>query len=262
MSFYLFFIYPDLKDILLEELRRKHPKLRLSFSNKEVLSMKGPEHYDVHLRRHPLVFASRMALFKGKSEVQDKYSVQMKENEYWHYHPIKTPSDTLDLGSVEKPEAAPSRAWHKIEEATRLFDWEIKKDEIVIEIGSAPGGISHFLIEKGVELYAVDPAEMDSSLEGFKHIKESVFDIDRRDLPTHCDWLISDLNLKGDLNIVQCRRIASYYANLKGGFLTIKTPKAFDVKHMKKWASEFSEFKTYLFHLPSHRREIGLFFVR
>lgn len=260
MQFYLFFIHPQLKDLLLEELKRRHSKLSLSFSNKEFLSMKGPEGYEVHLEKNPLVFAKRMGIFLDKSADPGEYAVRVKEGEYWNYELIRTPCDTYDIVESPKPEGAPARAWHKIDEACKHFDWKIKAGEIVIEIGSAPGGISYYLLDKGAELYAVDPAKMDPSLKGFKHIQRSIFDVDRRDLPTHCDWLISDLNLSGDLNVVQCARIAAYYSKLKGGFLTIKTPQDFDVKHMKKWAKSFENFETTLFHLPSHRREIGLFF--
>lgn len=261
-SFYLFFIHPRLKDLLLEELKRKHPKLTLSFSNKEFLSMKGPDGYEKYLLKHPLIFAKRMGVFIEKIEHQTESSIQLKDKEYWKYNLIKTPCDTYDINVSDLPKKAPARAWHKIQEACEHFDWKIEKDDVVIEIGSAPGGISHFLIEKGVRLTAIDPAAMDKDLGDFIHLKMSIFDVEKKHLPRNCDWLISDLNLNGDLNISQCKRIAKLYPNLKGGFITIKTPKDFDVKHMQKWADEFKNFKTQLIHLPSHKREMGLFFTK
>ncbi len=262
MNFYLFFIHPDLKDLLIEELKRKHPKLNLSFSNKEFLSMKGPEGYEKFLKKHPLIFAKRMAIFLGKGKEPKGLSLKLKTDEFWYYKTIKTHCDTYDLPLAERPEKAPARAWHKIQEACNHFDWKIKKGDSVIEIGSAPGGISYFILEQGAKLTAIDPAEMSKDLEGFTHIKESIFEVKKKQLPRRCDWLISDLNLKGDLNIKQCRWIADQYPELKGGFITIKTPKDFDVKHMRKWADEFNEFNTFLIHLPSHKREIGLFFKK
>lgn len=260
MSFYLFFTFPNLKDLLLEELRRKHPSLTLSFSNKEFLSMKGADNYSNQLIRNPLIFARRMALFIDKQSSPSEYSIALKDNEFWNYKIINSKCDTFDLKEIEKPDEAPSRAWHKIQQACEFFHWEIQKGETVIEVGSAPGGISYYLLEKGAKLFAIDPAQMDNKFQNFTHIQKSIFDVDRRDLPKHCDWLVSDLNLSGDLNVAQCKRISEYYPKLKGGFITIKTPKDFDVKHMRKWESEFNRFKTTIIHLPSHRREIGLFF--
>ena len=261
-SYYLFFIHPDLKDLLLEELRRKHSVLQLSFSNKDFLSMKGPEGYAKKLQKNPLVFAKRMAVFLEKSAIPSNFSIEVSANEFWNYKLIESCCDTYELKKVEKPEQAPARAWHKIQEVCELFNWSIQPGESFIEIGSAPGGISYFLLDKGVKLTAIDPAAMDASLSGFKHIRESIFDVKKNQLPKKCDWLISDLNLKCDINISQCRRIADYYPSLKGGFITIKTPKAFDVKHMQKWREVFNDFETFIFHLPSHRREMGLFFTK
>lgn len=224
--------------------------------------MKGPADYGGDLARNPLIFSRRMALFVEKTTEPTLNSLKIKENEFWSYQVISSPCDTFDLKSEERPPLAPSRAWHKIQEASVFFDWKLQKDQIVIEIGSAPGGISYFLIQKGVKLFAIDPAEMDPGIKGFKHIKESVFDVQKRDLPKHCDWIVSDLNLKGELNLEQSKRIADFYPMLKGGFLTIKTPKEFDVKHMKKWSDVFKDFETSLVHLPAHRKEIGLFFKR
>lgn len=262
MSFFLFFVHSDLKDLLLAEIKLKHPTLRLSFSNREIISMKGYSGYELELKARPLAFAKRMALFLNKSNSKSDYSVEVRAEEFWHYAIIETPCDTFDLEEVEKPQAAPSRAWHKIQEAYDQFSWNFKKGEAVIEVGSAPGGISYFLINKGAKLTAIDPADMAEDIGNFTHIKESVFDIRRNQLPNHCDWIVSDLNLSGDLNISQCKRIADFYPRLKGGFITIKTPNVDDLGSLEKWQQTFSDFNTTMIHLPSHRRELGLFFTK
>lgn len=261
MQFYLFFIFPGYKDFLLEEINQKHPKLTLSFSNKEFVSMKGPANYEKVLKKNPILFAKRMGKFLKKSSEPKNFSILVKEGEYWLFDNISTPIDTFELNIKEKPHKAPARAWHKIDEACDLFDWEIKKGESVIEIGSAPGGISYFVLEKRADLVCIDPAEMDRNLKPFKHIKQSVFDVKKHQLPRKCDWLISDLNLNGDLNLSQCKRIVDYYPQIKGGFITIKTPQPEDLKNIEKWKSLFKKFHVHFFHLPSHKSEIGLFFI-
>ena len=264
MSFYLFFYHPKLKELLLSELKIHHPELTLSFSNKEFISMKGPEKYSAKLRKRPLVFARRMAVFIDKSSVDSEESVKVGQ-EYWNYRTVKSLSDTFMLGVSKLPGNAPARAWHKIDEFIRQFNIELKEGESVIEIGSAPGGISYYLLEKKLKLTSIDPAFMDEKIKKyplFKHIKKSIFDVKREELPLSCDYLVSDLNLNGDLNTNQCKRIAKMYPRLKAGFLTIKTPNEDELKHFDKWIKCFMGYKTVLIHLPSHRKEIGLYFYK
>lgn len=263
MSYYLFFYDPQIKALLLKELHLYHPQLKLSFSNKEFLSMKGPENYSEKLKKVPVIYAKRMGLFLEKKDELVSSSIEVRPGEFWHYEIIPSKIDTYSLPIIDKPELAPARAWHKMQEAHSLFQLNIVKDQTVVEIGSAPGGISFYLLNIGVNLIAIDPAKMDFSLkknypELLTHLRKSVFDVDRRHLPKNVDWLISDLNLMGDLNLSQCRRLVDYYSNFKGGFFTIKTPEPRDVKHFENWKKLFIDFNVTLFHLPSHRREIGM----
>ena len=62
-SFYLFFHFPELKDLLIDEVKAFHPVLRLSFSNKNFLSFKGPKGYQKALKERPLIFVKRMEPF-------------------------------------------------------------------------------------------------------------------------------------------------------------------------------------------------------
>lgn len=269
-AFYLFFYHPKLKDLLLEEIKLKHPELHLSFSNKEFVSMKGPKDYEAQLVSRPVVFARRQATFIDKyiqAPIEGEYAT-VGENQFWHFETIKTPIDTFSLEESEIcEEEVPARAYHKACQAFRLFDEVITANDQVVEIGSAPGGISYYVLEKGAKLVSVDPALMSPLIESkfgeqFSHIKKSVFDVTRAQLPKHCDWLISDLNLNGDLNTNQSRRIMDFYENIKGAFLTIKTPVTNDLKKVDEWIKVFTDDKKYevsVCHLPSHRREIGMF---
>ncbi len=264
MSFYLFFIHPKLKDLLLSELEIYHPELKLSFSNKEFISMKGPENYSSRLRKRPVVFSRKMAIFSHKSVAAEGESVSVGK-EHWVYKTIKTYSDTFDLSISDLPKDAPARAWHKVDEFVRHFKIDLLKNQNIIEIGSAPGGISFYLLKIGVQLVSIDPAQMNpliNTFNNFKHIQKSVFDVTAEELPVQCDWLVSDLNLNGDLNTNQCKRLAKMYPNLKGGFITIKTPDQNELKKFDKWVKIFSDYKTVLIHLPSHRKEIGLYFYK
>ena len=153
-------------------------------------------------------------------------------------------------------------------EAHEIFRLDIKPSDSIIEIGSAPGGISYYLLELGVKLTSIDPAVMDPHLleqyaKNFTHLKESIFDIQSQHLPSYCDWVISDLNLDGDLNINQSGKIIKMFPNLKGAFLTVKTPRSEDIKRISKWTIGFKQrFKVNIINLPSHRKEIGIILQR
>ncbi len=263
--FYLFFYDSPLKDLLLGEIALKYPELHLSFSNKSFISMKGPSGFEEKLKKNPIIFAKRQALFLSKEQTEPTNSsfIRVSENQFWLYQTIETPIDTYDLQSVELPKEAPARAYLKIQEAHSLFNLDFKNGQIAVEIGSAPGGISYYLLKQGMKLYCIDPAKMEPALAqnfptNFRHIMRSVFDVDRRDLYKDCNWLISDLNLEGRLNIEQSKRIMDYYPELQGAFLTIKTPKISDLNKIPLWIKFFEpDYEVTAFHLPSHRREIG-----
>lgn len=268
ISYFLFFYDRNIKDLLLEELKLYHPKLNLSFSNKSFLSMKGPEGYEKVLSSRPVVFSRRQAIFIGKVEREEEgdglFYVKVKEGEFWKYKKIESPCDDFDLIEIDLPELAPARAYHKIREASLLHQLDFKSGDQAIEIGSAPGGISYYLLEKGLKLVSIDPANMSDRLfkvygNNFQHLKKSIFDVERNELPHRCDWIISDLNLDGALNIKQSLRIMKLFPKLKGAFLTVKTPKNSDLMKFSQWKKEFEEFgDVILNHLPSHRKEIGI----
>ena len=265
-DFYLFFYHPKLKDLLLEEIKLKHPRLKLSFSNKEFVSMKGPKVYSDELVKAPIVFARRQAVFVSKEScepVAGEYT-KVGGNQYWQYETIRTPCDTFDLTEIDICDEVPARAYHKACQAFRLFNIEISSDDQVVEIGSAPGGISYYVLDRGARLLSIDPASMDPIISNkfknrFEHIKKSVFDVNREDLPRECHWLISDLNLDAGINVNQSFRIMEFFPSIKGAFLTIKTPVLSDLTKIDKWVSKFlGKYEVNVFHLPSHRREIGL----
>ncbi len=266
MDFYLFFYDSNLKDLLLEELRLFFPELKLSFSNKEFISMKGDASYLQKLKERPLIYAKRMALFLEKKEdISENLSGVLVGEQYWIYQTIDHPCDTFDLNEVPLPERAPSRAYHKMEQAVRLFGLKLETGQQVVEIGSAPGGISYYLMELGLKLTTIDPASFDEYVssqypELFCHVQKSIFDVSKRDLPSHCDWVVSDLNLAGELNTAQSLRIMKLFPKLKGAFLTVKTPKTSDVAKIGAWTNALraNYRRVYVFHLPAHRREIGV----
>ena len=254
-QFYLFFYDPSLKDLLLFELKDKFPQLNLSFSNKEFISMKGrPEDEGLISSNFPIM-AKRVGVFMDKTEESSETSILVGKL-YWNYRIIKSSTDTYEIFESPLPEKAPSRAYHKMEQVVRLFNLPLKKGEQVVEIGSAPGGISYYLMEIGLKLVTIDPADFDPYVSShypdlFIHLKESVFDVNKDKLPRKCDWIVSDLNLAGDLNTNQVLRFLKFFPKTKAAKVALK---------IDKWKALFEKhsYKVQAFHLPSHRREIGM----
>lgn len=262
-SFYLFFHNKDIKDLLIEEISMKYPQLKLSFSNKEFVSMKGHSDIFSELRKNPVLFAKRQALFLEKIDQVPDGDFVVVGKQYWSYQIIPGYCDTLGIEEEELSQEIPARAYLKMQQAHHVFNLDIKANDSIIEIGSAPGGISYYLLNLGVHLLSIDPAVMSSILtekfdSHFTHLKKSIFDVKRNFLPKNCEWVVSDLNLPGDLNVQQVSRIIEYYPNIKGAFLTIKTPNKDELKKIEKWMKVFKKFQVIPVHLPSHRREMGL----
>jgi 23S rRNA (cytidine2498-2'-O)-methyltransferase len=67
---------------------------------------------------------------------------------------------------LAKPKGQISRAEFKLEELFRTDAVELPQGGKAIDLGAAPGGWSRILLERGFEVWAVDPAELDRRLHG------------------------------------------------------------------------------------------------
>lgn len=270
--FLLFFYNQGQEDLLKAELKKKAPLLKLSFSSKSIMSMKlDLPLLEKEIQDLGIIYTQRIGLFIQKesdpsvSLGSNERLVSISENEFWRYKIIPRMTDQLDLSPIELPVESPSRSFLKMAEAKRLFDIPLCPNESVLEIGAAPGGITYYLLQNGLNVVSVDPANMDEKLksefpENFTHLKESIFDVEKSKLPKNVDWIVMDLNLPGDLSLSQAVHFHHFYPNVKGVILTVKTPKPRDVLKISRWILDLSEKKydVFPFQLSSHRREIGL----
>jgi 23S rRNA (cytidine2498-2'-O)-methyltransferase len=124
------------------------------------------------------------------------------------------------------PAEAPSRAWLKLEEGLQLSRLPVKAAHTALEIGSAPGGASYALLQRGLTVIGVDPGEMDARVLAhprFTHLQVKLGDLRREQLPKKIDWLFLDVNLAPAVALHQLTRIVSTLkSTLKGGLLTLK----------------------------------------
>ena len=87
---------------------------------------------------------------------------------------------------LELPANAVSRAWLKMEEALRWSELPIAAGARCAEIGSAPGGASQALLDHGILVTGIDPAEMAPEVlqhPNFTHLRRRANQVRRREFP-------------------------------------------------------------------------------
>lgn len=94
-----------------------------------------------------------------------------------------------------------------------------------VEIGSVPGGACGYLLELGMNVIGIDPAEMDERIMNhphFKHLRARAGDLARREF-SPAKWLLTDFNIKPDKTLTTNQNIISHrQCQLEGLLLTLK----------------------------------------
>ncbi len=125
------------------------------------------------------------------------------------------------------PPDAVSRAWLKAQEALRWSQLPLARDTRVAEIGSAPGGSSQALLERGYHVLGIDPAEMDSRVLAhphFVHLKTRAVQVRRREF-RKIRWLTADMNVAPSYTLDVIEGIVAHAeVNIRGMLLTLKLP--------------------------------------
>lgn len=301
MAYFFFALVNVEAEVLLkEEVRIRYPELKLSYSRPGFVTFKG----DRVIPFKPL-FSRVSGLSLGKfreselnytkawvwarnntlvipphlKEISDNSIFKIGEtvtlimmlggDEYWvgqyqlESHHFQTPGEVSSI--LEKE--VPSRAYYKIAEAFESLDLPFDHHERVLELGSAPGGASLFLLEQDMKVMGVDPAEMDPAVKkniNFKHFKRPFETITSNDFNGDVDWIISDINLPPTVVLKEVYRLLTFLEP-RGLVLTLKMN---ELKHMELISKIRETMKSngfgivHLKYLPSHRKEIALIALR
>lgn len=120
---------------------------------------------------------------------------------------------------------AVSRAYFKAAEAILWSELPISADDVVVEIGSAPGGASQRMLELGLKVIGVDPADMDPEIEehpNFRHVRARGGDVKRSEY-SEAKWLLVDSNVRPDKTLVTVENIVTNrQVSIRGMLLTMK----------------------------------------
>ena len=154
--------------------------------------------------------------------------IVLQRDQWWlGAHPVVTRADGWPGGtfSMKTPDNMVSRAYLKIAEATAWSGLRMRPGEQVVEIGSAPGGACQRLLEMGLQVTGIDPAEMAPEILAhpkFRHWRARSLEIKRR-LFKPFRWLICDANVAPDYTLDTVESIVLYPTNQFAGLLlTIK----------------------------------------
>jgi 23S rRNA (cytidine2498-2'-O)-methyltransferase len=182
----------------------------------------------------------------------------------WHLAyslPRRWPGGTpiFDLGAP-----VISRAYWKLAEALAWSRLPIRSGQWCVELGAAPGGACQLLLEKGLKVIAVDPAELDariSSNPNLMHIRCRSREVRRAKLK-NVRWLFADLNVAPNYTLDTVGDIVAHpKTQIQGLLLTLKMmtwdladdiPKF--VARVREWGFE----SVHVRQLAFNRREVCL----
>jgi 23S rRNA (cytidine2498-2'-O)-methyltransferase len=168
------------------------------------------------------------------------------------------------------PADVPSRAYYKLEEMIAWLThlgWDPPRGgEIAVEAGSAPGGASLALLNRGLRVTGIDPGLMDErvmKLKAFQHLRMTIAQVEPEHLPPRMDWLVLDTNLAPQIALPWIERVTRYYKpkGLRGAILTFKLNEAEFSETIYVWLERLERAGYSQVHgrqLSQHRREIGV----
>ena len=134
-----------------------------------------------------------------------------------------------------------SRAYYKAAEAITWSGLNFQPGDRVVEIGSAPGGACGRLLELGLNVIGIDPAEMDPRIAGhpkFRHLRARAGDLPRKEY-RGVKWLLVDSNVRPEKTLVTVGNIVNHrHSELRGMILTMKIGNYQSASKIDEWVSK------------------------
>jgi 23S rRNA (cytidine2498-2'-O)-methyltransferase len=118
-----------------------------------------------------------------------------------------------------------SRAFLKMEEALWWSRLPIQPGDTVVELGCSPGGSCQALLNRGLVVTGVDPAEVHPDVlanPNFTHIRKRAADVRRREF-RKTRWLVADMNVAPEYTLDAVESIVTHdEIDVSGMLLTLK----------------------------------------
>ncbi|MDZ4848602.1 MAG: SAM-dependent methyltransferase [Pirellulaceae bacterium] len=152
----------------------------------------------------------------------------IEPNQWWiGSHLVESSFDRWPGGvfPISEPAEMVSRAYLKMAEAIHWSRLPFKPGESVVEIGSSPGGACQYLLDLGMKVVGIDPAEMAPEIianPNFEHIRSRSIQVKRRFF-SRFRWLVCDANVSPVYTLDTVEAIVTYPTTaIEGMLLTIK----------------------------------------
>jgi len=143
----------------------------------------------------------------------------------WHWAvtvPQRWPGGAIP---VRVPPHAVSRAYAKIEEAIQWGSLPLAPGDECVEIGCAPGGATQALLDRGLFVTGIDPADVDPILlehPRFRHLQKRGRDVRRHEF-LGVRWLAADMNIPPEATLDEVETIVTHPGvTIRGMVLTLK----------------------------------------
>lgn len=134
-----------------------------------------------------------------------------------------------------------SRAEFKLIEAMEVFHLDLQQFHVAADLGAAPGGWTNALLQQGLKVTAIDPANMDSELlknPNVKHYKEMTQTYLSRGLDTRFDLIVNDMKM----DVVQSASITNEFESVLSDqglvIMTFKLPNNYSYLNVKRGIEE------------------------
>lgn len=154
--------------------------------------------------------------------------VVVQPDEWWvGQHQAKSGQSLWPGGAMwlEPPADMVSRAWLKMEEGLRWSRLPIPAGARCAELGSSPGGASQALLNRGMIVTGVDPAEMHPSVlshPNFTHVRRRSNQVRRREF-RKIRWLMADMNVAPNYTLDAVESLVTHpEIRVRGMLLTLK----------------------------------------
>ena len=164
----------------------------------------------------------------------------------WHQAsdwPSRWPGGVQPISPAHEPI---SRAYYKAAEAITWSGFDLREGDLAVEIGSAPGGACGRLLELGLQVIGIDPADMDERIARhpkFRHLRARAGDLPRKEFRS-AKWLLVDSNVKPDKTLVTIRNIVSHrYSEIEGLLITLKIGDYEAASLIDRWTSEIEQWQ-------------------
>lgn len=152
----------------------------------------------------------------------------VEPNQWWiGAHTPRSRTDRWPGGvpSVDLPDHAVSRAYLKMREGLRWSGFPTQKDDYWLELGCAPGGASQALLDAGMRVVGVDPADVDPIIVAnprFEHLQARSKDVGVDEV-TDVSWIATDINVAPQYTLDTVERLVNNEAmHVRGLLLTLK----------------------------------------